>query len=195
MPHVKKAELIEGIVYIASPVRYRSHGKPHGCLMTWLGVYEAATPGVGMANNGTVRLDADNELQPDGLLRIESGGNSTISSDDYIEHAPELVAEVAASSAANDLYDKKKVYRRNGVQEYIVWQVLENKLDWFSLQNGQYVSLSPDANGVIRSIIFPGLWLDVTALLASDMAKVLTVLQQGLNSKEHVDFIQQLATK
>ena len=195
MPHVKKAELIEGIVYIASPVRYRSHGKPHGCLMTWLGVYEAATPGVGMANNGTVRLDADNELQPDGLLRIESGGNSTISSDDYIEHAPELVAEVAASSAANDLYDKKKVYRRNGVQEYIVWQILENKLDWFSLQNGQYVSLSPDANGVIRSIIFPGLWLDVTALLASDMAKVLTVLQQGLNSKEHVDFIQQLATK
>lgn len=195
MPHVKKAELIEGIVYIASPVRYKSHGKPHGCLMTWLGVYEAATPDVGMANNGTVRLDADNELQPDGLLRVESSGTSTISGDDYIEDAPELVAEVAASSAANDLYDKKKVYRRNGVQEYIVWQILENKLDWFSLQNGQYVSLSPDANGVIKSIVFPGLWLDVTALLADDMAKVLTVLQLGLNSHEHVDFFQRLALK
>ncbi len=195
MPYVKKAELIEGIVYMASPVRYTSHGKPHGRLMTWLGVYEAATPGVGMADNGTVRLDADNEPQPDGLLRIESGGSSAISGDDYIEDAPELVVEIASSSAANDLYDKKKVYRRNGVQEYIVWQSLENKLDWFSLQNGQYVNLTPDTNGIIKSIVFPGLWLDISALLGSDMAKVLDVLQQGLNSQEHVDFLKHLASK
>lgn len=195
MPHVKKAELIEGIVYMASPVRHRSHGKPHGRLMTWLGVYEAATLGIDLSDNGTVRLDADNEPQPDGLLRIESGGTSTISSDDYIEDAPELVAEVAASSAANDLYDKKKVYRRNGVQEYIVWQSLENKLDWFSLQNGQYVSLTPDANGVIKSIVFPGLWLDVTALLAGNMTNVLNMLQQGLNSQEHTDFVKHLGSK
>ncbi len=195
MPDVKKAELIEGIVYMASPVRYKSHGKPHGRLMTWLGVYEATTPGVDIGDNSTVRLDTDNEPQPDGLLRIESGGSSTISGDDYIEDAPELVVEIAGSSAANDLYDKKKVYRRNGVQEYIVWQSLENKLDWFSLQNGQYVNLTPDTNGVIKSIVFPGLWLEVTALLAGDMTKVLDVLQQGLNSQEHVDFVQYLATK
>ncbi len=197
MPHVKKAELIEGIVYMASPLRFNSHGKPHGDLIIWLGTYKVYTPGVELGDNATVRLDLDNEPQPDVVLLINEqlGGQSRISGDDYIEDAPELVAEVAASSAANDLYDKKKVYRRNGVQEYIVWQILENKLDWFSLQNGQYVSLASEADGVIRSIVFPGLWLDVTALLASDMPKVLDVLQQGLNSKEHVDFVQQLATK
>ncbi len=197
MPHVKKAELIEGIVYMASPLRFNSHGKPHGDLIIWLGTYKVYTPGVELGDNVTVRLDLDNEPQPDVVLLVNEqlGGQTRISGDDYIEDAPELVAEVAASSAANDLYDKKKVYRRNGVQEYIVWQSLENKLDWFRLQNGQYVSLTPDANGVIKSIVFRGLWLDVSALLAGDMAKVLTVLQQGLNSQEHVDFLKHLASK
>jgi Uma2 family endonuclease len=149
--------------------------------MTWLGVYAAATPGVELSDNATVRLDADNEPQPDALLRIESGGSSRISDDDYIEGTPELIAEVAASSAANDLYDKKKVYRRNGVKEYIVWQTLEKKVDWFCLQNGEYISLEPDTSYVIKSQFYPGLWLDVAALLG-DMAKVLAVLQQGLSS-------------
>ena len=182
MPHVKKAELIEGIVYMASPVRHVNHGKPHGRLMTWLGTYEAATEGVNLSDNATVLLDADNEPQPDALLRIESNGNSCINNDGYIEGAPELVAEVAGSSAANDLHDKKKVYRRNGVREYIVWQTLDNKLDWFCLQNGEYINLEADTSGIIKSQVYPGLWLDVKALLAGDMAKVLDVLQQGLSS-------------
>ncbi|RUS97414.1 hypothetical protein DSM106972_085170 [Dulcicalothrix desertica PCC 7102] len=181
MLHIKKAELIEGIVYMASPVRHVNHGKPHGRLMTCLGTYEAATEGVDLSDNATVLLDADNEPQPDALLRIESNGNSRINKDGYIEGAPELVAEVAGSSAANDLHDKKKVYRRNGVKEYIVWQTLDNKLDWFCLQNGEYISLEADASGVIKSQVYPGLWLDVKALLAGDMAKVLALLQQGLS--------------
>jgi Uma2 family endonuclease len=193
MPHIKKAELIEGIVYMASPVRHLNHGKPHGRLMTWLGVYEASTLGVDLSDNATVLLDADNEPQPDALLRIESGGNSRINKDGYIEGAPELVAEVAGSSAANDLHDKKKVYRRNGVKEYIVWQTLDNKLDWFYLQNGEYISLEADANGIIKSHVYPGLWLHVAALVAGDIAKVLAVLQQGLSSSEHTNFVQKLA--
>jgi Uma2 family endonuclease len=197
MPHVKKAELIEGIVYVASPLRFNSHGKPHGDLIIWLGTFKVYTPGIELGDNVTVRLDLDNEPQPDVVLLVNEqlGGQARISGDDYIEDAPELVAEVAASKAAIDLYDKKKVYRRNGVQEYIVWQSLENKLDWFSLQNGQYVSLTPDANGVIKSIVFPGLWLNVTALLAGDMINVLNALQQGLNSQEHVDFVKRLGSK
>lgn len=193
MPHIKKAELIEGIVYMASPVRSRSHGKPHGRLMTWLGVYEAATGGIDLNDNTTVRLDGKNEPQPDALLRYEYGGSSSISEDDYIEGAPELVVEVAASSAANDLHDKKEAYCRNDVQEYIVWQVLNEKLDWFTLENGKYVSMEADAHGVIKSRVFPGLWLDIRALLAGDMVTVLAVLEKGLNSLEHADFLQRLS--
>ncbi|MBD2776791.1 Uma2 family endonuclease [Iningainema sp. BLCCT55] len=195
MPHIKKAELIEGVVYVASPLRFRSHGKPHLQLITWLGTYQVSTPGVESGDNSTVRLDLDNEPQPDVVLFIEErlGGQARISEDDYIEGAPELVAEVAASSASNDLHDKKQAYRRNGVQEYIVWRVLENKLDWFSLQNGEYVPLEPDADGIIKSNVFPGLWLAVQDLLAQDMKQVLAVLQQGLNSTEHAAFVQQLS--
>ncbi|MDZ8081731.1 MAG: Uma2 family endonuclease [Nostoc sp. DcaGUA01] len=195
MPHVKKAELIEGIVYVASPLRFNSHGKPHGDLIIWLGTYKVATPGVELGDNVTVRLDLDNEPQPDVVLLIDEklGGQARISNDDYIEGAPELIAEVAASSAANDLHDKKKVYRRNGVKEYIVWRILENQLDWFCLENGEYISLEPDINNVIKSRIFPGLWLDVQALCTGKMTKVLAILQQGLSSEEHADFVQSLA--
>jgi Uma2 family endonuclease len=195
MPDTKKAELIEGVVYVSSPLRFNSHGKPHGNLIIWLGTYKVSTPGVELGDNATVRLDLDNEPQPDVVLLIDEtlGGQARISDDDYIEGAPELVAEVAASSAANDLYDKKKAYRRNGVKEYIVWQSLENKLNWFSLQNGEYVSLEPGADGVSKSQVFPGLWLDVQALCADEMMQVLAVLQNGLNSQEHQVFVQQLS--
>jgi Uma2 family endonuclease len=197
MADTKKAELIEGVVYVASPLRFRSHGQPHGNLIIWLGTYKVATPGVELGDNTTVRLDLDNEPQPDVVLLIDEtlGGQARISADDYIEGAPELVAEVAASSAANDLYDKKKAYRRNGVKEYIVWQILENKLDWFCLEDGEYILLAADSNGVIKSRMFPGLWLDVPALCAGEMTQVLAVLQQGLSGEEHTNFVQQLASK
>lgn len=195
MSHVKKAELIEGVVYVASPLRFKSHGQPHGNLIIWLGNYKISTSGVDLGDNVTVRLDFDNEPQPDVVLLIDErlGGQARISEDDYIEGSPELIAEVAASSASIDLHDKKRAYRRNGVQEYIVWQSLENKLDWFSLQNGEYMSLEADADGVIKSRVFPGLWLAVPALLADDMTKVLAVLQQGLNSPQHQEFVQRLS--
>jgi Uma2 family endonuclease len=194
MAHIKKAELIEGVVYVASPVRANRHGRPHAQIIGWLLVYEAATLGVYLADNSTVRLDADNEPQPDALLRIEPevGGNSRISDDDYVEGTPELIAEIAASSASYDLNDKLNAYRRNGVQEYIVWQSYENRLDWFKLQEGRYVTLQPDEAGIIRSEIFPGLWLAVNALRQGDMVGVLAVLQQGLQTAEHQAFVEHL---
>lgn len=194
MPHLKKAELIEGVVYVPAALRFRSHGQLHGRLITWLGVYESATSRVELGIEPTVRLDLDNEPQPDAVLLIEEqcGGQARLSEDDYVEGAPELVAEIAASSAAIDLGDKKRAYRRNGIQEYIVWQVFEQKLDWFSLQEGEYVPLPVDENGVIRSRVFPGLWLAVEDLLAGNMMRVLAVLQEGIASSEHVAFVQQL---
>ncbi len=195
MPHIKKAELVEGIVYVALPLRFESHAEPHGWIVTWLGVYQISTPGIRLGIEPTVRLDLDNEPQPDGVLFINSSasGQARLSADDYIEGAPELVVEIAASSAAYDLYDKKKAYRRNGVPEYIVWQIFENKLDWFQLREGEYVPLEPDADGVLRSPLFPGLWLAVPSLLEGNMAHVLTVLQEGLNSPEHTEFVKRLS--
>ena len=197
MPNLKKAELIEGIVYMPAALRFRSHGQPHGNLIGWLWTYKIVTPGIELGDNPTVRLDVNNELQPDAILLIEpsAGGQSRLSEDDYVEGAPELVAEIAASSAAIDLGDKKRAYLRNGVQEYLVWQVFEQRLDWFSLQDGIYVSLTPDSQGIIRSRIFPGLWLAVSDLLAGTMQQVLAVLQQGLSSAEHQSFASKLANQ
>ncbi|NEQ60326.1 MAG: Uma2 family endonuclease [Moorea sp. SIO4A1] len=196
MPHLKKAELIEGIVYMGSPLRFESQAEPHANLLVWLGNYKIATPGVRLGDNPTVRLDLDNEPQPDVVLLIDSncGGQSRLDDDGYIEGAPELVAEIAASTASIDLRDKKRVYRRNGVKEYLVWQVIDQRFDWFSWQEGDYVSLVADQEGIIRSQVFPGLWLAVSALLAEDMVKVMATLQAGLASKEHQEFLQQLAS-
>jgi Uma2 family endonuclease len=193
MPHLKKAELIEGIVYMASPLRFEPHAEPHANLIIWLGTYKIATPGVRLGDNPTVRLDLDNEPQPDAVLFIDAeyGGQTHLSDDGYIEGAPELVVEIAASTASIDLRDKKRVYRRNGVKEYLVWQTLDRRLDWFFWQDGEYVSLTPDRDGIICSRIFPGLWLSVPAMLNQDMRQVLTTLQSGLNSVEHQQFVQQ----
>jgi Uma2 family endonuclease len=194
MPHVKKAELIEGTVYMASPLRFKSHGYPHGRMMGWLSVYQAVTPGVVFGDNVTVRLDMDNEVQPDGLLMIERDGQAAISEDDYIEGAPELIIEVAASSTSIDMHDKFEAYRRNQVQEYLVWRVYENAFDWFRLRKDKYEQMPANSEGIVCSEIFPGLWLDKTALLSGNFAKVLEVLQQGIATPEHQAFVEQLGS-
>ncbi len=189
-PEIKKAELIEGVVYMPTPVRFEQHGRPHSDMITWLGVYRAATPGVLVGDNATVRLDFENEVQPDALLRLEPkvGGRSHVTEDDYLEGPPELVVEIATSSAAYDLHDKRRVYARSGVLEYLVVQMYEQRLDWFILREGVYETLTPDANGVLRSEAFPGLWLQPSALWAGDLAAMLAVLREGLASPEHAAF-------
>lgn len=194
MPNLKKAELIEGEVYMPSPVRFWRHGHPHTRLVTWLGTYETDTAGVAAGDNASIRLDLDNEPQPDGFLIIlpESGGQVQISEDDYIEGAPELVAEVAASSASIDLGKKFHVYRRNGVREYIVWRVLDRQVDWYVNRDGHFEPVHPPADGILRSEVFPGLWLDAAALVRHDRKAVQATLQRGLDSAEHAEFVARL---
>ena len=193
-PTVKKAELIEGIVRMPSPVRYDAHAKPHAAILGPMIVYAAHTPGVGVADNATVRLDPDNEPQPDVLLRVESPAlrQSVLDTDGYIQDAPELVAEVAATSASYDLHEKLLVYQRNGVREYIVWRTRERRIDWFELGGGKYQPLPADPDGVIHSRIFPGLRIAVTALLEGDIATVLAKVREGLRSSEHREFVARL---
>lgn len=170
-PPSLKAELIEGVVYLASPVSI-DHGHEQFDLIGWMSVYRHAVPGVRGADNATVRLDLDNEPQPDILLRYVNGGTSRIVGK-YLEGPPELVAEVALSSASIDMHAKLNAYRRNGVQEYLIWRVEERALDWFSLEEGEYQALTPDGRGVIHSKVFPGLRLAFNALLAGDVATVI----------------------
>jgi len=191
MPHVNKSQLIEGRVHMPSPVRFASHGSPHIHIVTWLGVYEAHTHVVRAGDNTTLRLDPDNNLQPDAMLLIDPslGGKARLSEDDYIEGSPELVVEIASSSVAIDVHEKRNAYRRNGVQEYLVWRVEDEAVDFYQLVEQDYVRLAPDEQGVVRSVVFPGLWLDVVALVGRDLPRVLTTLQQGLASKEHGAFV------
>lgn len=193
MPHAK-AELIAGRVFMAAALRFKQHGKPHSQLVGWLFNYQIATPGTELADNTTVCLDLENAPQPDAVLFLapEVGGQMRISADDYLEGAPDLIAEVAASSAAYDLGEKKRIYQRNGVKEYLVWQIFENRLDWFILQDGEYQLLEPNPDGILCSPTFPGLWLDIEALLNNNLVQVTAVLHQGLQSQDHQDFLGKL---
>ena len=194
MPDLKKAELIEGVVYMGSPVRLHYHGRPHVHVSTWLGTYEIQTPGVFAGDNVSIRLDDDNMTQPDLALIIEPGrgGQSTISDDDYIEGGPELVVEVAASTASIDLNKKLRIYRRNNVREYVAWRVLDRAIDWFILRDGEYARLPPGPDGIYRSEVFPGLWLDPRAMVDGDLARVNEVLRVGLAHPDHAAFVARL---
>ena len=194
MPNLKKAELIEGVVYMPSPVRFDQHGEPHADLAAWLVNYRAFTPGVAAAVEASVRLGDSSMPQPDAtmFIRPENGGRVRISADDYVEDGPELVAEVAASSIPLDTGLKLQMYLRYDVQEYIIWRVPDQEIDWFVRRDGQFVQLTPVAEGRLCSEVFPGLWLDTDALIRGDMAQVLSVLQQGLATAEHAEFVLRL---
>ena len=191
MPENVRAELVEGVVVMASPVRFNTHGARHAELIFWATTYRAGTPGVLGGADATVRLDLDNEPQPDVCLLIDParGGKARIDEDDYVNGAPEFVAEVAASTVSHDLGPKLNAYRRNGVSEYLVWRVQDAAIDWFILHEGRFDRLLPDADGVTRSVVFPGLWLDSAALLAGDLARVHAVLRDGLANPAHAAFV------
>jgi Uma2 family endonuclease len=171
-PEIKKAELIQGVVYVASPQRAQDHGDHEGDISFWLGLYrwQHLELPLNVAHNSTVFLNDINEPQPDISLRLE-GGTSGLE-DGYILGPPELIVEVAYSSVSRDLHSKKDAYRLNGVPEYIVWRVRDRAIDWFRLESGQYVRLEPDADGVVHSVVFPGLRLNVPAMLAKDLGAV-----------------------
>lgn len=192
-PGIKKAELIEGIVYMSPPVRWDSHGGPQFELIGWFTHYSWATPGVRGGDNSTLRLDLSNEPQPDTTLFIDPalGGSARII-DGFIEDSPELVAEVSSSTKGFDLNTKLRVYQRNKIREYIVWRVQERAIDWFELRGDKYSRVNPDAEGILKSVVFPGLWLLPSALIDTAHNRILEVLSRGLASPEHAAFVAKL---
>ena len=192
MPADVKAELIGGIVYVASPLSIR-HGPNHLPLGSLFFAYEAHTPGVQSGDNTTVLLGDEGEPQPDLYLRIlpEFGGQSRTTEDDYVSGAPELIAEIAHSSRSIDLHAKRDDYTRYGVQEYLVLSLRERQLRRFDLRSRQ--ELPPESDSIVRLRTFPGLWVDADALLAKDHARLMATLQRGLATPEHKQFVELLA--
>jgi Uma2 family endonuclease len=195
MPHLTGAELIEGVVRMPSPVRLIGHGEEHAYLVGWMVNYKVLTPGTRAGDNTTTRLDLGNVPQPDVCLLIDPrhGGKVRIDEKGYVVGAAELVAEVSGTRTERDLVERLAIYQRNGVREYIVWRIEDRQIDWFVLRDGRFVPLTPGPDGVRRSEVFPGLWLDGAALVAGDLGRTFAVLQQGLASPEHAAFVARLA--
>jgi Uma2 family endonuclease len=192
-PRLRKAELVEGIVFVPSPLHLTAHAEPHAAAGLWLSTYALATPGVRVADNATVVLDAANEVQPDLLARIADPrhGRSRIGPDGFLHSPPELIVEIAASSVSYDVHAKRAAYERLGVAEYVVWRTLDGAIDWWRLQRGRYVA-APDAAGIVASVVLPGLVLDTERMLAGDLVGVVDALRAGLGQGDHAAFIRRL---
>ena len=195
MPEHFRAELIGGIVYVPSPLK-RPHSRGHVMLIRWLGDYEDATPGVEVHDNATTILSDENEPQPDANLIITTPGlGQTHEEDEYIVGPPELAAEVASSTASIDLHRKRAEYEKEGIKEYLVVVLRPPRVVWYVSRQGRFEELAPGPNGILRSEVFPGLWLDAAALLQRDAARVRSALQQGLATPEHAAFVCRLGGK
>lgn len=179
---IKKAELIQGVVYVSSPVRYTVHDEQNSMVNAWLSFYRLPMPEMNQGGGATIYLSEQDEVQPDAFLFREPSlrpGGLRRTEDGYLEGTPDLVVEIAASTASYDLHDKMEAYRRAGVPEYIVWRTIDEHIDWFVLRGGVYERLLPDERGVISSIVYPGLRLDVAKMLAGDLQGVIAALQTG----------------
>ena len=192
MPPGFRAELIEGVVIVPSPVSL-THGVYHSRMMAWTAFYQSATPGTETADNTTTVLSRKNEPQPDvSLFLLEDRGGQMRVEGKFLAGAPELVVEVAYSSAAYDLNDKLRAYEKAGVREYVVLVIHEREVRWFRREENKFVPLPLDTDGVFRSRVFPGLWLNAAAAIQADSAKILQTLQTGLASAEHGAFVEAL---
>jgi Uma2 family endonuclease len=194
MPPETRAELVGGVVYMPSPLSL-DHGEEDNDVGGWLFQYKLFTPGVNGANNATVKLDRKGEPQPDCQLRIprELGGRSYVDNEGYVAGAPELVVEIARSSRKFDLNAKKIDYERAGVLEYVVVEFKPDRIHWFIRRGDRSEDWPPGADGIFRSEVFPGLWLDADALFAEDRRRLIRVLKRGLRSPEHAAFVAKLA--
>lgn len=185
-----KAELIDGKVYVMPSPLLPRHGRPHARVMSWLGSYQAETPGTDLLDNTSTILSDRSEPQPDACLLIlpEFGGQTRENDKGWLEGTPELVVEVASSSQSYDLHEKRDDYERYGVKEYIVYAARQKRVFWWVRRGSQFAELAPGPDGIYRSEAFPGLWLDPAALTQSDSARILAVLRRGLASPEHAAF-------
>lgn len=177
-PDIRKAELIDGVVYVPSPVSFDRHAEPHASIVGWLVFYKLQMPDVRLGDNGALLLDTGVEVQPDAMLLRSGPGGPCAIEGGYVEGAPQLIVEVSASLATYDLHVKKEAYRRNGVAVYVVWRVLDEAIDWFRLKDGAYVNIAPDVEGFIESEQFPGLRLHVPSMLAGDLSAVLAAVRR-----------------
>ncbi|MCC7421312.1 MAG: Uma2 family endonuclease [Planctomycetaceae bacterium] len=193
MPEVNKAELIEGIIWLPFSVRVE-HGSTQAAVGGLLWKYQIMTSGLEAGVHATIELDECNCPQPDAYLRIlpEFGGQSQTRRG-YVISAPELLAEISGTSVGRDLHEKFNAYERNGVKEYVVWRVFDRAIDWFVRRDGRFERMEPSPDGVCRSEVFSGLWVNVAGLLAGDFATVMSTLQAGLATAEHAEFEARLA--
>lgn len=193
MPPGTRAELINGTVLMPPPV-----GPPHGRAslptVMWLGFYQRNTPGVEALVDTSTALGLKSELQPDALLRIptECGGR-TRADTRFVHGVPELLVEVAHTSRFTDFGPKFEDYERAGVHEYVVRAIEPDEIYWFVLRSGRFVDLTPGTDGIYRSEVFPGLWLDPGALLVSDIHRLQAVVDLGCATPEHAEFVKKLA--
>ena len=189
-PDGTKFELIGGVVYLTSPMR-NPHGELSAALGTAFGNYVAATPGAQLFSDVTTILSAQAEPQPDLVLRIRPshGGRTRDDADQYVHNGPELVAQVADSTVPLDLGARRDDNQQAGVIEYLVVDVPRQRLHWFDFRAGGEIR---ERGGVMRSRVFPGLWIARAALLAADLPALLAVVQQGIASNPHAQFVERL---
>ncbi len=193
MPSEFRAELVGGIVIVPSPLS-AAHGAYHALVMTWLGTYWITTPGTQARDNATAILGETSEPQPDAALIIDPayGGQTGLSADGYATGPPELIVEIASSSASIDLHRKRRDYEQAGVLEYFVVVTRQQRVRRFLLQDGLLLETNADADGIVKSVTFPGLWLHVEGLFQFDGTQVVETLHQGMATPEYTAFRQQL---
>jgi Uma2 family endonuclease len=193
MPEGFRAQLIQGVVYVASPIS-ADHGRPNQDVSFWLGSYQLRTPGVRPFAATTLQLGLNDNPEPDASMMIaaECGGQARVEGR-FIVGAPELAVEVSYSSRAVDLNAKLASYQAAGVREYVVFIVQDDAVRWHVLRDGRYEVATPGDDGLYRSTVFPGLWLDPAAFIAGDVARLAAAVERGTATPEHAAFAARLA--
>ena len=189
------AELIDSVVHLDRVPGDYTSGRTRATLSGWIGSYRLHTPNLQAAIHLTTFVDTRNVFQPAVSLMRSDTARQRLGKDGYLRGSPDFACEVReGGDGCVDLNAKRLAYEQAGLGELLV--VLLDKpwrVRWLSLVHGAFADVHPDpADGLFKSRVFPGLWLDVDALFADDLQRLSAAVERGCATPEHAAFVERL---
>ena len=171
VPDRQKADLLDGVIYVASPDTY--HGDQYTNFLARLlaGFCEARDLGKVFGSRFAFRLSPHRCPEPDVAVVLAS--RLHLVDDHGMTGGPDVAVEVVSrDSRTRDYRDKRRIYEESGVSEYWLVDPIKGRADFLVLEAGKYQSAVLDDGSIFRSRVLPGFFLDGRWLFGEDLPKV-----------------------
>lgn len=154
----------------------------------WLCQYRRSTPCVESLGRVSIFLDPTTEIETTAAMWLTPGADDRPRWQ-RCEGVPELLVEVTATVHNKVFRRRLRVYEQSEIHELLVVTGDPRDTALYARENGRFARVSPADDGSYRSRVFPGLWLDPSALFSDEWNEMAACLDRGMATEEHAAFV------